>query len=133
LRPHSGAWEEDLFVLSSHSLGHESITYPFTVVPYWIVKQFLTFLIQSLHPCFADTCREYLKPDGTVGVRSTRGWYERAENNGWRPISERILVEEDPITTMTKMKRMPLFHFSPGVRRCVLFISREEMSTDCID
>ena len=45
------------------------------------------------------------------------GWYERAENNGWRPISERILVEEDAVTTMTKLKRMPFFHFSPGVRR----------------
>ena len=61
--------------------------------------------------------REYLKPDGTIGLRSTRGWYERSENNGWRPISERILVDEDPVTTMTKLKRMPFFHHSPGVRR----------------
>ena len=59
----------------------------------------------------------YLKPDGTVGLRSTRGWYERAENNGWRPISERILVDEDPVTTMTKLKRMPFFHHNVGVRR----------------
>ena len=67
--------------------------------------------------CHTHTCREYLKPDGTIGLRSMRGWYERAENNGWRPISERILVEEDAVTTMTKLKRMPFFHFSPGVRR----------------
>jgi len=59
----------------------------------------------------------YLKPDGTIGLRSTRGWYERAENNGWRPISERILVDEDPVTTMTKLKRMPFFHHNPWVRR----------------
>lgn len=64
-----------------------------------------------------DSYRQYLKPDGTMGLRSTHGWYEREENNGWRPISERLLVEEDPVTTMTKLKRMPLFHFSPGVRR----------------
>ncbi|GAX74238.1 hypothetical protein CEUSTIGMA_g1687.t1 [Chlamydomonas eustigma] len=64
-----------------------------------------------------DKFREYLKPDGTIGIRSTRGWYERAENNGWRPINERILVDEDPVTTMTKLKRMPFFHFSTAVRR----------------
>jgi len=64
-----------------------------------------------------DKFREYLKPDGTLGIRSTCGWYERVENNGWRPINERILVDEDPVTTMTKFRRMPFFHFSPAVRR----------------
>lgn len=60
---------------------------------------------------------EYIKPDGTIGLRSTQGWYERFENNGWRPISERVLVDEDPITTATRLKRQPLFHYSPGIRR----------------
>ena len=64
-----------------------------------------------------ESYRQYLKPDGTVGFRSTHGWYEREENNGWRPINERLLVEEDPVTTMTKLKRLPFFHHSPGVRR----------------
>ena len=73
--------------------------------------------LTSLFPAGLMILREYLKPDGTIGLRSMRGWYERTENNGWRPISERILVEEDPVTTMTKLKRMPFFHFSPGVRR----------------
>eukprot|EP00798_Chlamydomonas_sp_ICE-L_P022634 gene22634-29776_t len=66
---------------------------------------------------FDETLREYLKPDGSVGVRSTRGWYDRIENNGWRPISERILVDEDPVTTASKMKKMPFFHFNPAQRR----------------
>lgn len=70
----------------------------------------------SIHPLY-PTRREYIKPDGTIGYRSTLGWYERSENNGWRPISERILVDEDPVTTMTKLKRQPLFHFNPGMRR----------------
>lgn len=39
------------------------------------------------------------------------------DHNGWRPISERILVEEDPVTTMTKLKRVPFFHHNPVVRR----------------
>lgn len=64
-----------------------------------------------------ESYRQYYKPDGTLGYRSTHGWYEREEKNGWRPISERILVEEDPITLMTKLKRMPFFHHSPVVRR----------------
>ncbi|PNW71779.1 hypothetical protein CHLRE_16g681301v5 [Chlamydomonas reinhardtii] len=61
--------------------------------------------------------REYIKPDGTIGVRSTQGWYERYENNGWRPVAERVLLDEDPVTTLTRLKRQPMFHFNPAVRR----------------
>lgn len=52
-----------------------------------------------------------------MGVRSTQGWYERHENNGWRPVAERVLLDEDPTTTATRLKRQPLFHFNPAVRR----------------
>ncbi len=79
-----------------------------------------TSATQSMHADDFDLeeqFREFIRPDGTVGLRNTRGWYERIEHNGWRPISERILVEEDPITTMTKLKRVPFFHFNPTVRR----------------
>lgn len=55
--------------------------------------------------------REYIRPDGSVGLRSVAGWYERHENNGWRPVSERVLLEEDPVTTMTRLRRLPFFHF----------------------
>ncbi|GFH10506.1 uncharacterized protein HaLaN_05831, partial [Haematococcus lacustris] len=48
-----------------------------------------------------DSLREFIRPDGTRGMRSTQGWYARVENNGWRPISERVLVDEDPVTTAT--------------------------------
>lgn len=64
-----------------------------------------------------DSLREFIRPDGTRGMRSTQGWYARVENNGWRPISERVLVDEDPVTTSTKAHRQPLFHFDPAVRR----------------
>ncbi|KAJ9531160.1 hypothetical protein QJQ45_000833 [Haematococcus lacustris] len=64
-----------------------------------------------------DSLREFIRPDGTRGMRSTQGWYARVENNGWRPISERVLVDEDPVTTATKAHRQPLFHFDPAVRR----------------
>jgi hypothetical protein len=66
-----------------------------------------------------EALREYIKPDGTIGYRSTVGWYERVDNNGWRPLAERILLDEDPVTTMTRLRRQPLFHYNPAVRRWV--------------
>lgn len=64
-----------------------------------------------------EQLREYLKPDGTLGWRSTSGWYERHDNNGWRPVAERVLLEEDPVTTMTRLKRQPMFHHNHAQRR----------------
>ncbi|GFR44327.1 hypothetical protein Agub_g5540 [Astrephomene gubernaculifera] len=61
--------------------------------------------------------REYIKPDGSIGLRDVSGWYERYENNGWRPVAERVLLDEDPVTTMTRLKRQPMFHYNPAVRR----------------
>eukprot|EP00775_Hariotina_reticulata_P001161 gene1161-1501_t len=37
--------------------------------------------------------REYVKPDGSLGQRSTRGWYRRDDRNGWRPVAERLLLD----------------------------------------
>lgn len=45
--------------------------------------------------------------------------YERVENNGWRPIAERLLVDEDPTTTATRMRSIPNFNHNPAVRRWV--------------
>lgn len=66
---------------------------------------------------FSCVPREYIRPDGTRGMRSVHGWYARTDNNGWRPVAERVLLDEDPITTITRMKRTPLFHYNPAVRR----------------
>lgn len=53
---------------------------------------------------------------GQGQFQTTEGWYQRVENNGWRPICDRVLVGVDPVTQMTAAKRYT-FHFNPGVRR----------------
>lgn len=47
---------------------------------------------------------------------SDEGWYRRVENNGWRPVSERVLVDVDEVTARTAAKAYT-FHFDPGMRR----------------
>lgn len=47
---------------------------------------------------------------------SMEGWYKRIENNGWRPVSERVLVDVDEVTARTAAKAYT-FHFDPGMRR----------------
>ena len=44
------------------------------------------------------------------------GWYERFENNGWRPISDKILTPYDPVELRTANKPKP-FHFSKLKRK----------------
>ncbi|KAF6254812.1 hypothetical protein COO60DRAFT_1703123 [Scenedesmus sp. NREL 46B-D3] len=39
--------------------------------------------------------REYLRPDGSIGYRSTKGWYRRNDRNGWRPVAERLLLDQE--------------------------------------
>ncbi|CAG9467768.1 unnamed protein product [Pedinophyceae sp. YPF-701] len=38
---------------------------------------------------------EYVRPDGTFGRRPARNWYRRVENNGWRPVADRLLVDAE--------------------------------------
>eukprot|EP00349_Pseudokeronopsis_sp_Brazil_P009639 CAMPEP_0202968912 /NCGR_PEP_ID=MMETSP1396-20130829/14422_1 /ASSEMBLY_ACC=CAM_ASM_000872 /TAXON_ID= /ORGANISM="Pseudokeronopsis sp., Strain Brazil" /LENGTH=176 /DNA_ID=CAMNT_0049695811 /DNA_START=807 /DNA_END=1337 /DNA_ORIENTATION=+ len=44
------------------------------------------------------------------------GWYERYENNGWRPISDKILTPYDPVEMRTANKPMK-FHFNKQKRK----------------
>ncbi len=44
------------------------------------------------------------------------GWYVRQENNGWRPISEKILRAYDPVEFATA-NRPKVFHFNKYVRK----------------
>lgn len=46
-----------------------------------------------------------------------KGWYERWENNGWRPVAAAVLLEEDPVTASTRQKTLPVFHYNPTIRR----------------
>lgn len=65
-------------------------------------------------------CREYIKPDGSIGLRSTRGWYARVDNNGWRPVVERVLLgaeADDAMARAARVKAVRAFHHNPAVRR----------------
>lgn len=60
-------------------------------------------------------------PQGGTSASSQsqgRGWYERWENNGWRPVHCSVLEgEEDPVAAASRSKRIPAFHHNPAVRR----------------
>lgn len=44
------------------------------------------------------------------------GWYERFENNGWRPISDKILTPYDAVELRTANKPKK-FHFNKAKRK----------------
>ena len=46
------------------------------------------------------------------------GWYERIENNGWRPINDKVLTPYDQIEIETSNKAKP-FHFDPLKRKAL--------------
>jgi len=48
--------------------------------------------------------------------REHTGWYERVENNGWRPVADRVLQTVDPTTQETSCRIIP-FHHKPAQRR----------------
>jgi hypothetical protein len=43
------------------------------------------------------------------------GWYRRYENNGWRPISDKILTPFDQVEVQSSQKQME-FHYDRKVR-----------------
>ena len=45
-----------------------------------------------------------------------KGWYNRIENNGWRPISDKILTPYDQVEIETSNKPKK-FHFDPKIRK----------------
>jgi hypothetical protein len=49
---------------------------------------------------------------------NNKGWYTRVENNGWRPISDKILTPFDQIEIETSNKPKK-FHFDPKVRKAL--------------
>mmetsp|Transcript_24207 Transcript_24207/g.40559 ORF Transcript_24207/g.40559 Transcript_24207/m.40559 type:complete len:345 (-) Transcript_24207:57-1091(-) len=53
------------------------------------------------------------------------GWYQRVENNGWRPLSQHVLVDIDAITFMSAAKRRP-FHHNPTVRKEDAILRRKQ-------
>ena len=69
-------------------------------------------------PDFAipEAYRRYVRPDGRIGTRSTVGWYQRRENNGWRPVNELKMVDGEDELSRSKRSR-PVFHYNPAARR----------------
>ncbi len=62
------------------------------------------------------------KKKATINIRFDKdpndkhdGWYERYENNGWRPISDKILTPYDPVELRTSNKPK-MFHFDKKKR-----------------
>ena len=61
--------------------------------------------------CPRDVLRPQLACDMT-------GWYKRWENNGWRPIADRIFVEPELAAKQQKAEaQQHWFHYCPKVRR----------------
>jgi hypothetical protein len=63
------------------------------------------------------------KKKATVNIRLDKdpndkhdGWYERFENNGWRPISDKILTPYDAVELRTSNKPTK-FHFDKTKRK----------------
>jgi len=76
-----------------------------------------------------DSLRQYRKPDGSVGWRHKRGWYRRTENNGWRPVVERALVNAEEVSQDTDRPVRGFSHL-PQVRRQELIRRRKQKKRD---
>jgi hypothetical protein len=67
-----------------------------------------------------------MPPASTRACRPRKGWYERQENNGWRPVAERLLLPEGQAKQAAeaaaeqqqqRRRQQQAFHHSPAVRR----------------
>lgn len=48
--------------------------------------------------------------DKIYDQKDSKGWYERIENNGWRPISDKILTPFDTVEIKTAERRKKFHH-----------------------
>lgn len=51
-----------------------------------------------------------IKFDKVHDTNDSKGWYERIENNGWRPISDKILTPFDTVELRTAKARKKFHH-----------------------
>ena len=51
-----------------------------------------------------------IKFDKVHDTQDQKGWYERIENNGWRPISDKILTPFDSVEIRTAERRKKFHH-----------------------
>ena len=59
---------------------------------------------------------EMRNPEERKKARGADGWYERLDNNGWRPVSEKILSPYDHIEASTANKPK-LYHWNKMKRK----------------
>ena len=66
-----------------------------------------------------------------AGAQDESGWYKRRTNNGWRPVTVKVLLEaeNDPVTKETA-NRDESFHFSRLKRREDLQLKRKQQKRD---
>ncbi len=55
-------------------------------------------------------------PEERKKARGADGWYERMDNNGWRPVSEKILSPFDKVESQTANKPK-LYHWNKLKRK----------------
>jgi hypothetical protein len=79
--------------------------------------------INSFAPRDYNAIKKFTKK-ATVNIRFEEdeakdikdGWYERTDNNGWRPITENIIMPFDKVELQTAIKPVP-FHYDKSKRR----------------
>lgn len=57
--------------------------------------------------------------------KATEGWYQRADNNGWRPITDNVLAPFDSVESATA-KKVRVYHFSKTKRAELTAIERRK-------
>lgn len=73
--------------------------------------------VNSFAPRDYQAIKKYTKK-ATVNIKFeeddakkiTSGWYERSDNNGWRPITENIIAPFDKVEMQTAIKPVPFHH-----------------------
>ncbi|EKX40941.1 hypothetical protein GUITHDRAFT_164511 [Guillardia theta CCMP2712] len=74
------------------------------------------YLLQRHNDALMDDSRQETMKDVTAQV-DRGGWYKRFENNGWRPIANKLLFNVDPVTARTADQKKPDFHHSCTTRK----------------
>eukprot|EP00960_Hanusia_phi_P034760 751272-Hanusia_phi.AAC.1 len=81
------------------------------------------YLLQRHNDASVDDNRNQTMREVTELV-DRGGWYKRYENNGWRPIANKLLFNVDPVTARTSEQRKPDFHHSCTMRKHMALAKR---------
>ena len=90
-----------------------------------------TMCVRALHIEQVNLAPKNLHSHEIPGVaefvqrQNQSGWYQRVDNNGWRPLAEHVLIEVDPITSLTAGTRRE-YHHVPLVRQQQMAARRKQ-------